>query len=507
MKKSEKKWWILLSMCLLTVMLNIDATAINIAIPVMAREFQASLASMQWVINAYVLLAAMFQILGGKMGDTYGHKKIFLWGTALFVFSSAGAGISTSEQMLITFRVLQGLALGVAYPMTIAITFATFSKKQQALAMSFIIATMGISLSMGPPIGGLFVNYIGWRWIFFVNVPIGLIAIYLAAAFCPKEKDLSRKKIDYRGAALLVLGLFGVVLAWNQVQNWGFSSWLFWFSFVVGLGFLTTLYFSEKKEKHPIINFKLFKIRNFLFNNIIRLIAQLVFIPVLFFVPIYLQNIAGYHALYSGMVMLFLTVIIGVLSPIAGKWIDSVGDRVPNVVSMLLFTIGCAFMSHLERVPEMYVLGIGLLFIGIATGINFVSTTTGSVSVVPQDKQGEASGIIFTTAWFGCALGVALMGLIVAMVGNDFLWFQVADMNLTSEQMGIIDRVSKGMASFRVIPQYFSADAVRRVTMIATESFMVGFRMSMLILMSCSFVGLVLAVFLKKEKAVKTVTV
>jgi EmrB/QacA subfamily drug resistance transporter len=502
MKKNSARWLILTAMCLLTVMLNIDATAINIAVPVIADEFFASLANMQWVINAYVLLSAMFQILGGRLGDTYGHRKLFLIGTALFVISSAGAGFSTGEGMLIAFRTLQGLSLGLAYPMTIVLTFAAFSKKQQGFALSFIVATMGVSLAIGPTLGGLLVDYIGWRWIFYINLPFGVLAYYLAWRFCAPHRAAVRHKIDYVGATFLILGLLATTLALNQVQEWGFGSPLFWGTLIVGLFFLLQLFLSEKRASFPIVDFRLFKIRNFLLNNIVRLIVQLVFIPTLFFVPLYLQNICGYSAVYSGLVMLFLTLVIGFLSPIAGKWVDSVGDRLPNIVSMIFFALGCFLFVLLGEKPDLFVLGFALLLVGMGTGISFVSTVTGSLSVASEKQQGMATGIIFTTAWLGCALGVALMGslLVTSSLSHLHRWLPRLGETLSTYQLEMVERVAKGISPRTELSQVFSGELLEKLSSLSVDSFMHGFRFSMLIWMFLSILGVLLALKIKKQR-------
>ena len=395
----DKKWWVLLAMCLLTVMLNIDVTALNLAIPVIAQEFHASLSLMQWVINAYVLLSAMLQIFGGKLGDSWSHRKVFLLGTALFVLSSAGAGLSMDTQMLIGFRVLQGVALGIAYPVTITLAFASFPKHQQGFALSFIVGAMGISLAIGPPIGGIFVDTIGWRWIFYVNVPIGCIAYLLAHLFCEKKQSSHSHSIDYKGVSLLIVALFGVVFAINQAQDWGFVSYPFLIIFSLGLVFFYFLYAMEKGKQDPTIDFTLFKRRNFLFNNLIRLIVQLIFIPALFFTPLYLQNIAQFSSLFTGVIVMAMTVVIAILSPLAGKWVDRAGDRWPNIIAMLAFLLASCLFLFLKAHPNLWILSIALALIGVGVGVTFVSTITGGLAVVPPEKHGVATGALFTLAW------------------------------------------------------------------------------------------------------------
>jgi len=291
-----RKWLALTGICLIMVMLGIDATALNIAIPVIADEFYSSLSSMQWVINAFFLLAAMVQILAGHIGDSYGHKKIFLITIILFVISSIGAGLSLNETMLISFRALQGLSIGFAYPQTIALIYDVFPKTEQGFARSFIVATMGIALAAGAPLGGFFVHTVGWRWIFYINIPIGLLSYVLTQIYCVSKKPKTKKHIDFKGASLLILCLFGITFAFNQVQNWGFISAKFFIFFLGGIFFLYLLYRNEKRQEDPIVNFPLFKMRNFSINVTLRLVNQIVFsLPSLFSPPLF----AKCHRKYS----------------------------------------------------------------------------------------------------------------------------------------------------------------------------------------------------------------
>ena len=260
MQGVAKKWWVLTSMCLITMILAIDATALNVALPVISNEFQQSLTNVQWVINAFFLLAAMVQILGGHLGDSYGHKKVFLSSILLFIASSVGAGFATNEWVLIVCRALQGASIGVAYPQTIVLISEAFDAKQQSYARSFVVATMGIGLAAGAPLGGLFVHTIGWRWIFFINIPIGLALYILAQIACPKKQVLNRHSIDYKAVVLLILGLLGLTVAINQMQNW--SIVLFSAVFLAGAAFIYLLYRREKDLPLPLFDFSLFKLRS-----------------------------------------------------------------------------------------------------------------------------------------------------------------------------------------------------------------------------------------------------
>ncbi len=494
--------FILISMLLLTVMLNIDVTALNIAVPVIATDFNASLSNMQWVINAYVLGSACFQILGGKLGDCFGHKKIFLWGTFFFVLTSMIAGISPNEKFLITCRGLQGLALGIAYPLTYIITCEVFPKHKQAFALSLIISTAGASLAIGPLIGGLLVEYLNWRWIFFINVPLGIITLWLCKKYCHSSEKDPNKQIDYKIASLLVFGLFALTLATNEVQYWGVFSKPFLIVLLLGILLFVSLYLLERKSKDPIFPFQLFKIKNFSLHTVIRFFVQIVFIPVLFFFPIYLQNIAGYSPLISGVLTLSLTLGIGILSPLGGKWIDKIGDKTPTFIACLFFTLGSFLFLFLQKEPNLYLMEIGLLCIGIGTAISFVSTTTGTLTQVKESMHGIGMGVFLTVAWVSCAFGIAISGAILAMSSKAHLIHLISKkgISLTSEQFLVAKKVARGIAPFSRLQESFPASLQNIVSEICSQSFIKGFHLMVISWIGISILGAFFSLLLERKK-------
>lgn len=502
MSEKSNKWWVLIAMCLLTAIVNIDVAGLNVAIPTIAQEFHANLPSMQWVINIYVLMSASFQILGGRLGDAFGHKKLYLIGCAAFVLGSLGAGFAINEATLIFFRTIQGISLGIAFPISVVLILEAFPKKQQSFAISFMVTTMGVCLALGPILGGLFVHYLTWRWIFYINIPIGLISLFLASIYCKSHEEVEKKNIDYFGALLLVLGLVAIIIPLNQLQVWGFNSLKFWLFFVGGCLVLFTLYLTSRNKSDPIFEFKLFKIRNFSLNTLIRFTAQLTFIPVLFFIPLYLQNIVGMTAFNSGIMMLLLTVAIVIASPFVGKWVDKVGDRTPNLLAMSLYATGC-FLFLFVNVNVNYPLFIiALALIGFGTAITFVSTVTGSMSQCEPKDHGIASGVFFTIAWLSCAVGVAVMGSILAMSGDGYLSGQLKDLSvtLTSKQAHMAQSVASGVTSFKDLSSHFSSKMLTNIIELTRKSFVHGFKVAMFSFMFIALAGLVLSLFLKRIK-------
>lgn len=489
-----RKWWVLFTMCLLTLMFNFDVTAVNLAIPEISQEFHANLVNMQWVINAFVLLSAMFQILGGRAGDMWGHRRIFIVGTIIFVLASIFAASAHNNLMLIMARVFQGFSIGIAYPMTILLVYDAFPLEEQPVALGWIMGTMGIALAIGPTLGGLIVHYIGWRWIFWVNAPIGALAIALTFWFCRKDAVKEQQKIDYKGAALLMLGLLGIILALNQLQQWGFRFVPFWLVFLGGLLFLAILYFVERRKANPIIDFNLFSIKNYTLYNLIRIVSQVVFVPILFFIPVYLQNISGYSVLSAGLIMLYLTVVVGVLSPIAGKWTAKWGAKSLTMISMIAFAIACFLLMLIGAQPNHFILAAALILVGIGTGISFVSTTAGALAEVSPEKRGVAMGIFLTVAFASCALGVALLGTLIAMNAQSWLTAALTKGNilLSAVQAQELERVAHGVASPAALQGVVSPELLPTVSDLGKAAFMHGFHIAMLVFALISVLGLIL---------------
>lgn len=503
------KWWVLFTACLLTVMLNFDATAVNIAVPIIADDLHANLASMQWVINAFVLVSAMFQIIGGRLGDMHGPRKIYILGTIVFVISSLFAGIAPSEALLILGRVGQGFALGIAYPMTMVLILNAFPKNQQAMAIGFVMGTMGVSLAVGPTLGGVILHYMSWRWIFLINLPIGIFTIICTLIFCSADKPVKiHHHLDYLGGLFLILGLLGIILALNQSQNWGMSSLIFWIVLLLGVISIFILYFVEKNRENRLIDFTLFRIRHFSANCIVRVIAQMIFLPLLFFTPIYLQNILEFDPIQSGLIMLISTFVIGLLSPFAGNIIDKTGDTIPTFFSMVMYAIGCFLLYLLIYASTMQTLNLLVLFaalilIGLATGINFVSTTAGALKGIENERAGMASGVFFTIIWGASALGIAIFGYFVAIFSKIYLYHKIIGLPFTvaEKYMPELVRIGRGLSPPDALQRYFPEAQIHWLNQLTHAAFLSGFCNGFLILAIFSVIGIFIALLSSEKKA------
>lgn len=489
------KWLVLTIMCLLTVMLNIDATAVNLAIPVISHEFHAQLSTMQWVAGIFLLGSASFQIIGGRVGDVIGHVKLFNLATLLFVVSSALCGFAHESGLLLTGRALQGIALGIANPLSLAIVFGVFPEEQHGTAMGFLIGVMGLSLAVGPTIGGALVEYASWHWIFFVNLPIGIVTLLLSWRYCPADTKLGKfKDIDFFGALLLIASITMIIVSFNQVQEWGFDSGLFIGILAGGVVLLLVLMRMSRRSAQPIMHFELFKIKNFSYYNIVRSMSQIVFLSLLFFLPIYLVNIAEEAALNSGVTMLALTVIIGVCSPFAGKWVDKVGAKIPTIISYVFMLVGCYLLTLLTVNPQTEILYPALILVGIGIGINFTSTTTGGLSGIPKDKVGVATGAYFTVIWTSCAFAIAFAGTVVALVSHAVLMPQLAThtVSYSPSQADLLLRAARGLVPISSLSHFFLPQYYASVAQAAQHAFIMALHAlgwALFIVSAIGFVG------------------
>ena len=456
---------------------------------------------MQWVINAFILFSAMLQILGGHLGDTFERRSMFLIGTVIFVIASVVAGVASNLPILIIGRILQGIALGLAYPVSIIITNSIFPKNEQGLAMGVIMGVMGFSLALGPTIGGIVVEYLSWRWIFFINVPIGILTVLMTLFLVPKIKAQSHPSLDLPGNITLMAMLFLIILALNQSTTWGLGSNLFLTTLFAGIGCLILLYFIERATPKPIINFSLFTIRNFNLNCLLRLISQTAFIPILFFLPLYLVNIANLTAVHAGFYILAMTLVVGLLSPFAGTWVDKWGDKKHTLISMLLFALGSASFISLQAHPDLVLLITGLVLIGIGCGINFVSTTVGALSAVPQEESGVATGIFFTIMWTSCSFAIAVCGAILSWLSEQHLLSLISQkaIHLSQNELSHLIRAAQGLIPFDNMSGLFISHDIHQLKILASQSFMYGFHAMMLFLFLSAILGIVLSLLLKTK--------
>jgi EmrB/QacA subfamily drug resistance transporter len=413
-------WLILFAMCLGFFMILLDTTIVNIAIPDMSTSLDATLDDILWILNAYVLVFAVLLITAGRLGDLYGPKKIFLAGLVLFTVASAACGFAQNPTQLIAARVAQGVGGAMLTPQTLSTITMIFPAERRGAAFGIWGAVAGVATVTGPTLGGLLVTDLGWRWIFFVNVPVGAVALVLAAVVMPDLRLNRQHRLDPVGTLLATVGLFLLTygLIEGQPHDWG-EVWgpvtipmLIAAGVVVLAAFMVQQYMQRDGE--PLIPFAIFRDRNFSLMNFTA--ATLGFGMVGLFLPlvIYFQSVRGMTALQAGLTVAPMPLVSMLIAPFAGRMADRFGGKYILLAGISLFAVGMAVLlasahvdsSRLHLLPGLVVAGVGL-------GGTFAPLQTIAMRNVEPRMAGAASGVINTTRQLGAVLGSAAVGALL----------------------------------------------------------------------------------------------
>lgn len=419
MTRNQKLILGLLSLAMFLVIL--DSAIVNIALPAIKAALHVNDAALQWVLTAYILTFGGFLLLGGRTADLYGRRRVLIAGVAGFVVCSLLIGLSGSGPLLITLRTLQGLAAAFMAPTALSILLTTFPEgpeRNQALSIWSVVAAGGGAA--GVFLGGVITQYLGWRWCFFVNVPVGLIAIPFLLKHLPAHSDeAADKHLDLPGAVLVTGGLMALVYALTSLAQAGLTSPQTWATGLASLILIAGFLFNESRTPHPLMPLSIFRLRNVVGGNLVMLPIVAGALGMFFFVSIYIQNILHYSPIVSGTAFLPLPIIIGLISIMAPALLSRFSVKSLVVTGTGLTTAGTLWLSSLgthstyfgHLLPAFLVLALGF-------GISFVAVTIAATTGVPHGEAGLASGLINTSQQVGGALGLAVL-TVVSQVGHD----------------------------------------------------------------------------------------
>jgi EmrB/QacA subfamily drug resistance transporter len=392
----------------------LDNTVVNVALPSIQRDLGIGLSELEWIVTGYALMFAALMLTGGKLADLLGRRLIFVVGLAIFTVASLLCGLADSGEMLIAWRVVQGVGAALMNPATLSIIAATFPPHQRGMAIGIWAGVSALALAIGPLVGGLLTQHIDWSWIFFVNVPVGVAAIAASFLFIEESKDTSQEqRLDLPG--LLTSGL-GLTLTFALIEGngRGWTSGLVLGSFAAAAVLLGAFFLLERHQRLPMLDLSLFRSPTFTGTNIVVLLVALAMFGVFFFVSLYMQNILGYSAVQAGAAFLPMTVLIILIAPIAGRASDRIGSRALLTVGMVLVGIQLVYFSQLGPDAHYWNLLTGLLVGGVGIALVMPPSTAAAVRSVPVDKSGVGSAVLNSFRQVGGALGIALMGAIVA---------------------------------------------------------------------------------------------
>ena len=413
--EANRKWWTLGAVAFGLFMIMLDNTIVNVALPSIQRDLGIGVSELEWVVNGYALTFAVLMLTGGKLADLLGRRLIFVAGLAIFTGSSLVCGLASSAGMLIGARVVQGVGSALMNPATLSIITATFPRRERGMAIGIWAGVSAMALAIGPLVGGVITEQISWNWIFYINVPVVILGIAVARLVIRESRDMSvEQRLDLPGLLVSAVGLFALTYALIEANNYGWGSARILSLFGVAAVALAAFVLLELRQRVPMLDLSLFRDATFAGANTVMLLVGVSMFGVFFFVSLFLQNILGYSATQAGAAFLPWTMLIVVVAPIAGKLSDRVGSRWLMATGMVLLTGSLLIFSRLDATASFWNLLPALLLGGFGMALAMTPTTAAVMGSVPVDKAGVGSAVLNSMRQVGGALGVAVMGAIIA---------------------------------------------------------------------------------------------
>jgi EmrB/QacA subfamily drug resistance transporter len=489
----QRKWWTLVLISIATFMLLLDITVVNVALPDIRTDLNASLSSLQWVVDAYSLMLASVLLTAGSLGDRLGRRRVFTIGFGVFTFASFLCGIAGDPTLLNLARGLQGVGGAGMFATSLALIGQEFHGKDRATAFGVWGATIGGAVAIGPLVGGVITEHLGWEWIFFVNVPIGILAIALTELKLVNVAAQDPQRVDFPGLITFSLALFFLIFGLIRGNPEGWGSTEIVASLAAAVALMCAFVAIESRSDHPMLDLKLF--RNPAFNGVSAVAFGLSggMFAMFLYLTIYMQGVLDYSPLEAGLRFLPLTFLSFIASPIAGTLSHRIAIRVLLGVGLATVGVGLLLMHGVSADSEWTTLLAGFLVAGVGIGITNPGIGQAAIAVVPVEKSGMGSGINTTFRQVGIATGVASLGAI----------FQSrVDAKLTgllpNAPDGLSELVASGgsKAAAAVVPPGQRAEVAHA----STVAFVSGFNEIILIAAVLSFIGAAFGFFLVRSK-------
>jgi EmrB/QacA subfamily drug resistance transporter len=413
--EEARKWWTLAAVAFGLFMIMLDNTVVNVALPSMARDLGVGLSELEWIVTGYALTFASLMLTGGKLADLLGRRLVFVAGLVIFTGSSLACGLAESGDFLIGARVVQGVGAALMNPATLSIIAATFPPHQRGMAIGIWAGVSALALAIGPLVGGLLTQHLDWSWIFFVNIPVGILAIVASFVLIPESKDESaEQRLDLPGLLTSGIGLFALTYGLIEANAYGWTSGRIVGAFVVATVMLIAFVLLETHQRLPMLDLSLFRNGTFAGANLAVLLVALAMFGVFFFVSLYMQGILGYSAVQAGAAFLPMTVLIILVAPIAGKTSDRIGSRWLMTTGMLLVAAQLLYFSRLDVDSTFWNLLPGLMVGGVGMALVMTPSAAAAVRALPVDTSGVGSAVLNAFRQVGGSMGIALMGAIMA---------------------------------------------------------------------------------------------
>src|SRR5271169_622171 len=416
------KWWTLVAVCLGTFMLLLDITIVNVALPDIQRALHSSFADLQWVVDAYALTLASFLLTAGSLADMYGRRVLYLIGLVVFTGASALCGFATSTLMLQLSRGLQGVGGAIMFAVSLALLANAFRGKDRGVAFGVWGAVTGLAVAIGPLLGGLLTSGLSWRWIFFVNAPIGIAAVIISVYKVAESRSPHASRPDWAGFSLFTVALASLVYALIESNQRSFTDGLVLGCFAAAAVLLVAFMLVELRSAHPMFDLSLFRLPSFSGGSVAAFGLSASIFSMLLYLVLYIQDILGYSPLGAGLRLMVISGGILVTSTVAGRLTSRVPIRLLIGPGLLIVGIGLLLMRGLDAGSAWTHLIPGMIVGGAGAGLVNPPLASTAVGVVAPQRAGMASGINSTFRQVGTATGIALLGTLFSSdVKNEVL--------------------------------------------------------------------------------------
>ena len=408
--QKDSKWVVLGAMAISSGVTSIPTSAVVLAIPEIHKEFNASIGELQWTLVGFSLAYSALLVIAGRLADVYGRKKFFLGGTVVYAAGALGAAASPDAIVLIVAVVVMGVGAAVLTPASLSIITDAFEPEQRGTAIGLWAASSALISGVGPALGGILSDW-EWRSVFWINIPFCLVFFVMTMLAARESKDpKADKHVDTLGLGTLAGGLTALSLVLNEGQTWGFTSTKSIILFVAAGVLLTCFFVFEPRVRNPLVDFGVFRKRNYLGGNAALLVVNFALAAILFFIPLYMQEVLDYSPLKAGVLLLPLSATMVISLPIGGPISERVGPRIPIVAGLVLTALGCYLLTRVDANSGYNELWPGLLVAGAGVGLALTPLNTAAMNAIRRIQHGAAAGILVTMSGLGATFGVALSG-------------------------------------------------------------------------------------------------
>jgi EmrB/QacA subfamily drug resistance transporter len=483
----------------------IDGSVVNVALPALQREFNATSSDVQWVVEAYALFLASLLLVGGSLGDRFGRRRVFMLGTTLFALASMLCGLSPNNGWLIAARAIQGIGGALLVPGSLAIISAAFHADQRGRAIGTWSGFTAVTSVLGPLLGGWMVQYASWRWVFFLNIPLAIIVLLVSFLGVPESRDeRARGKLDWPGAVLVTLGLAGIVYGLIESGATGLGHPPVLIALALGIVALIAFLLVEARAAQPMVPLKLFRSRSFLGANLLTFFLYGALSATTYFLPFNLLQIQGYPAALAGAALTPFALTMFFLSRWTGGLVKRFGSRLPLVIGPCITTLGFLLYA-LPDIGGSYWTTFfpAIIVMSLGMSVTVAPLTTTVMNALEQQYAGTASGINNAVSRTAGLVAIAVMGLVMLGVFNSSLAQQLAALPIPAGLHQTILAQSGSLAGIK-LPSGLSSATATLLQHAINQSFINGFRVVMLICAGLALASSLMAALLVEGKRAHT---